>query len=75
MSGFIKFSTLLLNTNEIHSIVIQPNKYIIRIKKSNGFHWTGIGWISSNNDNVIEICESKNVNDYNILTDWIRQIK
>jgi len=31
MSKFIKLTNILFNTNDIHKIVIQPNKYLIHI--------------------------------------------
>jgi hypothetical protein len=76
MSKFIKFTNFLLNTNDIHKIVIQPNKYYIHIvsKKINGFNW-GIGYFSLGNissyTSEIEVCETKNSIDYKILSDWI----
>jgi hypothetical protein len=76
MSKFIKISNLLLNTNYITKIVIQPNKYYIHIanKKVDGFSWNlagfGIGTISSYNSEV-EICKTKDLTDYNIISDWI----
>lgn len=33
MSRFLRLTNFLLNTNDIHQIVIQPNKYYIMIKK------------------------------------------
>ena len=41
MSKFLKFTNFLLNTNDIHKIVIQPNKYCFHIvtKKMDGFNW------------------------------------
>ena len=53
MSKFIKLTNFLLNTNDIHKIVIQPNKYYIHIVSKNidGFNWGisgfGLGKISS----------------------------
>ena len=40
MSKFIKLTNFLLNTNDIHKIVIQPNKYCFHImtKKMEGFN-------------------------------------
>jgi len=76
MSKFIKFTGLLLNTNDIHKIVIQPNKYYIRImsKEIDGFNWIigsfGLGKISSYTSEM-EVCETKHPTDYKILSDWI----
>ena len=76
MSRFIKFTNLLLNTNDIHKIVIQPNKYHVYIenKTINGFNWGiggfGLGSISSYTSEI-EVCETKHPTDYKMLSDWI----
>lgn len=74
MSKFIKLTNFLLNTNDIHKIVIQPNKYYIHIvgKKIDGFNW-GIGWFGniSSYTSVIEVCETKHLIDYKIVSVWI----
>lgn len=73
MSKFLKLSTFLLNTNVIHKIVIEPNKYLIHIvsKKIYGFI---PGYISSYTSEL-EVCEKKNPNDYKIVSDWISKIE
>ncbi len=76
MSRFLKLTNIILNTNDIHKIVIQPNKYCIHIesKKINGFNWgiggSGVGIISSY-ASEIEVCETKHSIDYKIVSDWI----
>jgi hypothetical protein len=61
MSKFIKFTNFLLHTNDIHKIVILPNKYRIHIisKHISGFYWGisifGFGSISSY-ISEIEVC-------------------
>jgi hypothetical protein len=76
MSKFIKFTNFLLNTNDIHKIVIKPKKYYIYIvgKKIDGFNW-GIGWFGLGNissyTSEIEVCETNHSTDYKILADWI----
>ena len=76
MSKFIKLTNFLLNTHDIHQIVIQPNKYYIHIasKKINGFNWAiygfGLGNISSYTSEI-EVCETKHSTDYKIVSDWI----
>jgi hypothetical protein len=53
MSKFLKLTNFILNTNDIHIIVIHPNKYLIHIvsRKIDGNIWSiggfGIGNISS----------------------------
>jgi hypothetical protein len=79
MSKFIKLTSFLLNTNDIHKIVIHPNKYCIHIvnKKINGFNWSfygfGLGSISSYTAEI-EVCEKKHSSDYKIVSDWINKI-
>jgi hypothetical protein len=76
MSKFLKFTNFLLNTNDIHQIVIKPKKYYIYIvsKKIDGFNW-GVGVFSLGNissyTSEIEVCETNHSTDYKILTDWI----
>ena len=80
MSKFIKLTNCLLNTNHIHKIVIQPNKYYIHFvsKKIDGWNWSiagsGVGYISSHTSEI-EVCETKHSNDYKIVSDWIRKIE
>jgi hypothetical protein len=76
MSKFIKLTNFLLNTNDIHKIVIQPNKYYIHIisKKIDGFNWSFSGFGSGSiysNTSEIEVCEMKHSTDYKIVSDWI----
>jgi len=79
MPKFIKLTNLMLNTNDIHKIVIKPNKYFIHIvgKKLDGFNWSigafGLGNISSYTSEI-EICETKDSSDYKILSHWINKI-
>ena len=76
MSKFLKLTNFLLNTNDIHKIVIKPNKYLFHIvsKKMDGFNWGiggfGIGNISSYTYEF-EVCETNHSTDYKIVTDWI----
>ena len=76
MSKFIKLTNFIININHIHSIVIKPNKYYIHLvsNKFDGFKWDvfgfGVGTIASHNSEI-EVCETKHLNDYKILSDWI----
>ena len=76
MSKFIKLTNVLFNTNDIHKILIQPNKYYIHIvsKKMDGFNFSigtiGIGMLNSYTTEF-EVCETNHPNDYKIVTDWI----
>ena len=78
MSKFIKLTTIILNTNDIHKIVIQPNKYYIHVvsKQLDGISWSIMGWgighMSSQNSKI-EVCQTKHSTDYKIISDWIRR--
>jgi hypothetical protein len=76
MSKFLKLTNFLLNTNDIHKIVIHPNKYYIHIvgKEIDGFNWGVVGFVLgsiSSYTSKIEVCETKHSTDYKIVTDWI----
>jgi hypothetical protein len=76
MSKFIRLTKFLINTNDIHSIVIKPNKYVIQIvsKKINGFNLGIFGFSIGDISSVtseIEVCEKKHSNDYKIVSDFI----
>jgi hypothetical protein len=76
MSKFLKLTNFILNTNDIHKILIQPNKYCIHIviKKMDGFNWAiggfGLGNISSYTYEI-EVCANNHSTDYKIVTNWI----
>jgi hypothetical protein len=78
MSKFIKLTGMILNTNDIHKIIINPNKYYICVasKKVEGFSWNfngfGLGFISSYTAQI-EVCETNHPTDYKIVSDWINQ--
>jgi hypothetical protein len=77
MSRFLRLTNFLVNTSDIHKVVIHPNKYSIHVvsKKMDGFNW-GIGMFSigviSNYNYEIEVCETNHSTDYKIVTNWIR---
>ena len=79
MSKFLKLTNFIINTNDIHRIVIHPNKYLIHIvgKKIDGFSWGiggfGLGNISSYTSEI-EVCETKYPSDYKIVTNWIDKL-
>lgn len=76
MSKFIKLTNFLLNTNDIHKIIIRPNKYLIYIagKQIYGVSLFGTGKITSY-DSEFEVCERKHPTDYKIVSDWISKIE
>ena len=80
MSKFIKLTNMLLNTNYINKIYINPNQYVIYLtsNKFDGTSWSitgsGLGLISSLKDIEIEVCETKHSTDYKIVSNWINKI-
>jgi len=78
MSKFIKLTNMLINTNDINKILIEPNKYFIYTisKKNDGFVWAfagfGFGALSSHTD-LIEVCKTNHAIDYEILTEWMNE--
>lgn len=76
MTQFIKLTNILFNTNDVHKILITPNKYFIYImsKQIDGFSIGGFGFgfgTIGSYTKEIEICESKHPTDYKIMSDWI----
>ncbi len=76
MSKFLKLTNFVLNSNDIHKIVITPNKYCIHVagKQLNGFLWIigGFGFGSAtSHTSEIHVCEKEHSTDYKIVTDWI----
>ena len=78
MSKFLRLTTFLVNTNDIHKIIIHPNKYMIHVvsKKIDGFgfgfYGFGTGHLSSSTYEI-EVCGKKHINDYKTMTEWIKQ--
>ena len=72
MKHFINLTSRVINKLHIVQIVKQPNKYYIHISKneSYAFFAFGSGFLDSY-DNVIEICEKKNKQDYDKITSEI----
>ena len=76
MSRFIRLTNFLLNTNDIHKIVIHPNKYYIHVAgremwgSTISIFGSGRGLFLSNTA-TIEVCETKHATDYKIVSDWI----
>ena len=77
---YLQLTNFLLNTNDIHKIVINPNKYIIHVasKDFDGIFCNisiigGLGHISSYTFQI-EVCEHKHPTDYKIVSEWINKI-
>lgn len=76
MNNFIKLTSLVINKFHIVQIFQQNSKYYIYMNNNNfsGFMFFSTGFVSSNY-NTIEICEKKHKQDYDIITDFIKEIK
>jgi hypothetical protein len=75
MMKFIKLSSVIINTNNIKKITLQPNKYYIHFtnNKVDGWFIFGGGTIDSIDDDI-EICKTKSPQDYNSISDWISKL-
>lgn len=62
MARFLKLTTMLLNTNDIHKIMITPNKYVIHIVVSQHSYVE-----------KLEVCETKHPIDYKMVSEWIEK--
>jgi hypothetical protein len=75
MSKFINLSSCLINKLHIVEIIKKPSKYSIYLTNSHfsGAMFFASGHMSSTN-NIIEICETNNPQDYKIITNWIKNM-
>ena len=67
---------MLLNTNDIHKIMINQNKYVIHIesKKFEGMMDFIIPFGRArqlSNVEELEVCETKDPTDYKMVSEWI----
>ncbi len=76
MNRFIKLTSLIINKLHITQITHNNCKYYIGMTSNNinAIMYLSSGNISSTFD-IIEICETKNKQDYDIITDFIKKIK
>jgi hypothetical protein len=76
MNHFIKLTSRVINKLHITQIIQNQNKYYINMTGNNidGVMILSSGGISSKCD-TIEICEAKNKQDYDIITEFITKIK
>lgn len=76
MTGFLKLSRLIVNTTKIVTIDIYPTQYTMYISKQqlDGWFFLFSGTIESI-DNRVEICKNKHPTDYQIVKEWIDQLK
>jgi hypothetical protein len=73
MRHFINLTSRVINKSHIIEIVKETNKYEIHMITNyfSGSHFYGSGYISSDK-NIIDICEKENKQDYDIITDLIK---
>lgn len=73
MKNFIDLTSRVINKLHIVEVIKQPSKYYIQMRNDsfNGFIFFSSGFVSSNY-NVIEICEEKNKQDYDTITNFIK---
>jgi hypothetical protein len=71
---FIKLSNLLLNTNSIRRVWIDPKEFQIELTPAeiNGFLVGGSGTFSSDND-LIKINKVKHPQSYKDLENWVQE--
>lgn len=76
MNHFIKLTSMVINKLHITQIIQNNCKYYINMTSNNinGIIIMSSGNVSSKCD-IIEICETKNKQDYDIITDFIKKIK
>jgi hypothetical protein len=76
MKQFINLSSIVINKLHITEIVKKPGMYKIYMTNSSVSGWSSFvsGYIRTIH-NVIDVCETKNPQDYKRVTDWINTIK
>jgi hypothetical protein len=74
MRQFIHLTNRVINKMYIIQIVKKPLKYFIHMndKDINGFILFSSGSVNSDN-NIIEICQKENKEDYNTISDFINK--
>lgn len=77
MNNFIKLSSRVINKLHIIEIIKQPNKYWISMTNNyiSGIMVFGWGNLSSSSNSFIQICEKNNKEDYDTITDFLKEIK
>ena len=76
MSRFIKLTHAVLNTKDIHKIIIHPTQYFIHMNNGmfTGNIWlvagSGIGNIN-NTPHYISVCKKEHPVDYDVIHRWI----
>jgi hypothetical protein len=76
MLTFLKFSFTVINLSYIKRIDIQPNKYNIYLNDNEftgSFNFLKIGDLSSKSSKI-EISKNDHLDDYNKMTNWIKEL-
>jgi len=75
MKQFINLSSYVINKLHITQITKTPGKYYIHMNKNSfgGMLIFGLGSVSSSHT-THEICEKKNKQDYDIISEFIKKI-
>ena len=77
MSNFIKLTSIIINTKTIKNINIniKNSSYCINLthQKLDGFMIFSSGYFTSI-DYKIDICKTKDPQDYKIISDWINKL-
>lgn len=76
MKHFIHLSSRVINKLHIVEIMRQPNKYYIYMnnKEISGLMFGWFGNLSTNHS-IVQVCETKNKEDYDIITNFINNEK
>jgi hypothetical protein len=77
MTFFIKLTSRLINKSHIIEIVQSPRQYNLFITNHNinGFWVMPFFGVLTTSGNNIKICETENKQDYDIITEFIKEIK
>ena len=75
MKQFINLTSIILNKSHIVEIIKQPNKYFIHMSNNRlyGELVLANGSVSTQ-PNIIEICKHNHNQDYNIITDLLKEL-
>ena len=76
MKHFINLTSHVINKLHIIEIVKKPSMYHIHMSNNgiDGLFLFSSGFVSSEN-NIIKVCEKKNKQDYDTITELIEKIK
>lgn len=76
MSRFIKLTNMVINTSKIIKINTYTDGYIVHTSDINfsGLSLFSVGMLSST-DSTIRVLKTESPADYQVITDWIANIK